>query len=127
MRKDWFEDHQPRYSIFWNIGARSRTDMHSAKISAHLFAAIIGINQYGALLEQVTVLFEDQVECGVQERVTGADEGCWRLTVHSNQFFFKDNALVGTQNGCPGIGEMMASADTGRNMRNLVAFGFALV
>src|SRR5579872_2153446 len=101
--------------------------MFEVKEDAYLLAVIIGIDQHRALLEQVAVLFQDQVERGIQQRVTRADEGCWRFTRHGNQLFFKDHALVGTENGSPSIAEMMARADTGRNMRNLVAFGFALV
>ena len=63
---------------------------------------------------------------GVQQGMTGADKGCWRLRTAGQQGFLKSNPFVTTEYGSARTGRKTAVAHGGRDVSNLIPAGFPL-
>ena len=89
-------------------------------------AQVARIDQHRTTLHQVALALERQIEHGIEQRMTGADEGGERLAGRGDQRLVEDDALVPGEHRVGGADLAIALANGGRHMGELVAAALAL-
>ncbi|GBD06134.1 hypothetical protein HRbin20_01736 [bacterium HR20] len=72
-------------------------------------------------------MFEDKINDGIEQGMSGANERGERFARKGDKFFFEGDALVAVQDGLADSDEPVPLADSSGHMRDFVATWFALV
>jgi hypothetical protein len=73
-------------------------------------AGVALVDQHGAALQQVAVALQREVDDGVEQRMTGADERGQRLALRRDQRLLEGDALVARQHGFADADQSVAVA-----------------
>ena len=92
-----------------------------------LGARIALVHQDGAAFQQVAIALQGEVDDGVEQGVTGADEGGLRLALGRYPALVEGDAFVAWLHGLADPDEAVAVAHRRRDMADLVAAGLALL
>ncbi|OQB38220.1 MAG: hypothetical protein BWY09_01407 [Candidatus Hydrogenedentes bacterium ADurb.Bin179] len=91
-----------------------------------LRAGVPCVHKYRAALQEVAVAFQGQVQHGIQQGVSGTDEGGHGLALGRDKVFFKGDAFVAGENGFAHADLAVPVAHRRGDMGNLVAARFPL-
>jgi hypothetical protein len=94
---------------------------------ADLVPLVALIDEDGAALEQVAMLFDHQVERRIEQRLAWADEGRGRFAGDADQLLLKRDPLIALEHRQPAADLAVASAHQGRDVLDLVTPRLPLV
>lgn len=95
------------------------------KQDLRLQPVVIGVHQYGALLELAAVGRKDQISSGVHQRMAGMNQVGHGFAMHPDQLLFKADTFVLLQHrGARLANDPVSLANGGRHVAHLVATGF---
>src|SRR5271157_3400535 len=66
---------------------------------AWLHTGVFRIDKNGPLFKQTSMLFKDQIDCCIKERMTGTYECGQRLALDAHKVFLEGYAFVSAKNG----------------------------
>ena len=92
-----------------------------------LCTGIALINQHRAAFQKIAMALKGEVDDGVEQRMTRADEGGQRVTLWRYQRLLKGNALIARQHGFTDADQPVAVSHGRRNMGDFYACGFTLL